>query len=51
MFTLIAVSERKTLLNIAIPFSVKAYGKYFRCVPRFPFKVAICDLKQSSLAS
>ena len=31
IFTSIAVSDLRTLLNIAMPFSVKAYDRYFKC--------------------
>jgi hypothetical protein len=31
------------------PYSVKPQGKYFRCCPLLPFKVTICDLKETTL--
>ena len=43
IFTSTAIPDFNTLLNIAMPPSVKAYGRYL--VPPLPFEVAICDLK------
>ena len=51
MLTSIAAGERSTPLNIAIPFSVNAYGMYLRCSPRLPFQVPIWHLKQSSFVN
>ena len=50
IFTSMALSERRTLLSIATPFSVKAYGIYLE-PPLPPFEVTICDLKHSSFVS
>lgn len=44
------IIERRTLLSIATPFSVKACGIYLE-PPLPPFEVTICDLKHSSFVS
>lgn len=45
MFTSIAVCERNTLLSIAIPVSVKTYGRYLMVCPLAVFKVTFCDFE------
>ena len=36
--------------NIATPYSVNAYGRYLRFVPRTAFKITNCDLERSTSA-
>lgn len=51
MLISMAAGERRTPLNMATPFSVKAWGMYFRCCPRPPFMVPIWHLRHSSRES
>ena len=50
MFTSMAVGERRTLLNMAIPLSVKAKGRYFMFDPRPLFMVTNCDLEEERVS-
>ena len=51
IFTSIAVLDLKTPLSIAMPFSVKTYGRYFTFDPRPSFKVPNWHLEHSSFES